>query len=88
MLTLMQYVMRRFELEPWLQNIEKYQITDLACVPPIIVSVIMSDSKRKYSMKSVKFVISGAAPLEKATQARFQELLDPDAPFTQSWYVT
>jgi acyl-CoA synthetase (AMP-forming)/AMP-acid ligase II len=79
------YVMRRFELELWLQNIEKYQITDLASVPPIIISVIMSDKRKKYSMKSVKFATCGAAPLEKGPQARFQELLDGDAPFTQVW---
>ena len=79
------YVMRRFELEPWLQNIEKYEITDLASVPPIIISVIMSDARKKYSMKTVKFASCGAAPLEKAPQARFQELLDPEAPFTQVW---
>lgn len=79
------YVMRRFELEPWLQNIEKFEITDVASVPPIIISVIMSDARKKYSMKSVKFATCGAAPLEKRPQARFQELLDPEAPFTQVW---
>ena len=79
------YVMRRFELEPWLYNIERYQITDLASVPPIIISVIMSDQRKKYSMKSVKFATCGAAPLEKGPQARFQELLDAHAPFTQVW---
>ena len=82
------YVMRRFELEPWLQCIEKYEITDLASVPPIIISVIMSDMRKKYSMKSVKLATCGAAPLEKGPQSRFQALLDSSAPFTQVWGMT
>ena len=80
--------MRRFELEPWLQCVEKHQITDLATVPPIIISTIMSDKRHEYSMKSVKFVTCGAAPLEKGPQARFQALLEKDARFTQVWGMT
>ena len=82
------YVHRRFELESWLWSIEKHQITDLASVPPMIITVIMSDKKDKYSMKSVKFATCGAAPLDKEPQARFQALLAKDAPFTQVWGMT
>ena len=82
------YVHRRFELEPWLQSIERYLITDLSSVPPMVITVIMSDKKHKYSMKSVKVATCGAAPLEKGPQARFQELLSEDAPFTQVWGMT
>lgn len=82
------FVHRRFELEPWLASIEKYQITDLATVPPIVIAVIMSDKTKKYSMASVKVATCGAAPLEKGPQSRFQALLAKDAVFTQVWGMT
>lgn len=82
------YVMRRFELEPFLRNIEQYQITDVSAVPLLVLTVIMSPLRSKYSMKSVRSVLCGAAPLEKGPQSRFQALLAPDASFTQVWGMT
>ncbi|KAF2101590.1 amp dependent CoA ligase [Rhizodiscina lignyota] len=77
------YIMRRFDLEGFLSAVEKYQITDLVCVPPIVIAVIMSPLRHKYSLKSVRFAAVGAAPLDKGPQAKFRELLHPDVPFTQ-----
>lgn len=34
------YIMHRFALEPYLASIEKYQITDAATVPPIVLAII------------------------------------------------
>ncbi|KAK4497617.1 hypothetical protein PRZ48_010270 [Zasmidium cellare] len=82
------FVMRRFELEAYLKCIQDNQITDAATVPPIVLSIIQSDLRHKYSLKSIKFATCGAAPLEKAQQARFQELLAPGAPFTQVFGMT
>lgn len=82
------YVMRRFELEPFLRNIEQTQITDVGMVPPITLAVIMSPLRNKYSLKSVRSASCGAAPLEKGPQSRFQALLAPDATFTQVWGMT
>ena len=82
------YVMRRFDLEPFLKYIEQYQLTDLLMVPPLVLAVIMSPLRNKYSMKSVRNAACGAAPLEKGPQSRFQALLSPDATFTQVWGMT
>ncbi|SLM39550.1 4-coumarate-ligase [Lasallia pustulata] len=82
------YVMRRFELEPFLRNIEQYQITDIGLVPPLALAVIMSPLRSKYSMKSVRNAVCGAAPLKKGPQSRFQALLAPNAAFTQVWGMT
>lgn len=82
------YVMRRFELEKFLINIEKYQITDLLMVPPLVIATIMSDLTKKYSLKSVKAAYCGAAPLGKGPQKRFQDLISENAPFTQVWGMT
>lgn len=82
------YVLRRFELEPFLKAIEEHQITDCPTVPPMVISIIQSDLKDKYSLASVKFATCGAAPLDKAQQARFQALLAKDAVYTQVWGMT
>lgn len=82
------YVLRRFELEPFLKAIEQHQITDVATVPPIVLAIIQSDLKDKYSLASVKFGTCGAAPLDKAQQARFKALLSKDAVYTQVWGMT
>ncbi|KAF9885686.1 hypothetical protein FE257_012668 [Aspergillus nanangensis] len=82
------YVMRRFDLEPYLAYVERYKITDLIVVPPLVISVIMSPLSKKYSIKSVTHAICGAAPLDKGVQSRFRELLAPDANFTQVWGMT
>lgn len=82
------YVMRRFELEPLLASISKYQITELGIVPPIAIAIIMSPLTKNYSLKTIKAASCGAAPLAKETQQRFHDLLDPNATVTQVWGMT
>ena len=82
------YIMRRFDLEGFLQNIERYQVTDIGMVPPIVVAVIMSPLTKKYELKSVRAVQCGAAPLGKDAQRRLESLLGGGAPCTQVWGMT
>lgn len=56
------YVMRRFELEPYLRYHAKYQVTELFSVPPMLISIVMSgladpqskNYKKEFSLKSVR----------------------------------
>lgn len=85
------YVMRRFELEPYLRYMHTYQITEITIVPPMAIAIIMSplSQKPEYSMKgTVRAALCGAAPLDKGPQARLKALLADDAPFTQVWGMT
>jgi 4-coumarate--CoA ligase len=82
------WIMRRFELEPFLAGIEKHQVTNLAVVPPLVIAIINSPLVKKYSLKSIRTAIVGAAPLDAGSQRRFRELLAPDATFTQVWGMT
>lgn len=82
------YIMRRFDLETFLANIERFQINSLGLVPPLVIAVIMSPLRHKYSLKSVVRIGAGAAPLDKGSQMRFKELCAPDAKFTQVWGMT
>lgn len=90
------YVMRRFELEPYLKYHPKYQITEVFMVPPIIFSVVMSglaDPKSKNyredcSLKTVRNGTTGAAPCSADMQRRIRALLSPGATFGQLWGMT
>lgn len=83
------YIMRRFNLETFLTSVERYGITDVSTVPPIVVAVIMSplSCERGY-LKNIRAATCGAAPLDKDLQARFRALLSPSTPFTQVWGMT
>lgn len=76
-------VMRRFELANFLSTIEKFQINELALVPPMVVATVMSPITKDYDLKSVKGTMIGAAPLDKGPQMKFQALIHESAPCTQ-----
>ena len=79
------YIMRRFELEHYLRYTEQYQVTEAYLVPPMVISIIMSPLRERYSLKSTRQILAGAAPLGKEAQARMKLLLEPGTPFTQVW---
>ena len=78
-------VMRRFELEPFLANIEKYQISDLLMVPPLVIAIIMSPLTSKYDLRSLRMGRCGAAPLGKGPQKKLEAVMGDNARFTQVW---
>jgi acyl-CoA synthetase (AMP-forming)/AMP-acid ligase II len=80
--------MRRFDLEAFLRNLEKYKIPELAMLPPLVIATIMSPLSKKYSLKNVMAAVCGAAPLDKGPQQRFLDLMHPGASFTQVWGMT
>lgn len=80
--------MRKFELEPYMANIEKFQITEGAFVPPMVHMIVSSPLNKKYSLKSIRYANAGAAPLDKGSQAELQALFRPDTPLTQVWGMT
>lgn len=79
------YIMRRFDLEPYLANMQRFQITELNMVPPMVIQTINSPISRKYSLRAVRYGWCGAAPLAAEPQARMKALLSPDAAFNQVW---
>jgi acyl-CoA synthetase (AMP-forming)/AMP-acid ligase II len=80
--------MRRFELESYLQNLEKLEISEVSLVPPLVMATIMSPLSKKYSLKKAIYATCGAAPLDKESQERFLRLMHPEARFTQVWGMT
>ena len=76
-------VMRRFDLVKFLSNIERFQISELNMVPPMIIATVMAPITKKHNLECVRGATVGAAPLDKGPQSKFQALIKPDAPCTQ-----
>ncbi|XP_048001968.1 4-coumarate--CoA ligase 1-like [Leguminivora glycinivorella] len=55
----------KFEIELYLKCIEKYKVTRLSVVPPVLVAIVKYPNK--YDLSTVEIVYSGAAPLTKET---------------------
>ena len=82
------YVMRRFDLEVFLSSIQRFKITEISVVPPIVLMVLASPLTKKYDLTSVRSTLCGAASLGKVHQRQFEELLAKDACFNQVWGMT
>jgi acyl-CoA synthetase (AMP-forming)/AMP-acid ligase II len=61
-------VMRRFDLAEFLQNIERYRVTQLSVVPPIVLALAKSPLVEQYDLSSLRRINCGAAPLDPALQ--------------------
>ncbi|ORY08703.1 hypothetical protein BCR34DRAFT_603351 [Clohesyomyces aquaticus] len=86
-----QYIMRRFDPTKYLSYAEKFRITDLVLVPPMVTAIVFSTlptPQKRTHLQHVKAALAGAAPLDPVMQARFQDLLPESAPFTQIWAMT
>ncbi len=55
--------MPRFDLEQFLQLIQQYRVTQASVVPPIILALAKHPVVDKYDLSSLRYVLSGAAPL-------------------------
>ncbi|TLD27846.1 putative 4-coumarate-CoA ligase [Venturia nashicola] len=71
------YMMPKFDFVKMLENIEKFKITSLLLVPPVVVAMAKSPLTRKYDLSSVERVSSGAAPLRREIAAELEKLWPP-----------
>ena len=60
--------MRRFDFAELLQNIERYRVTQLSVVPPIVLALAKSSLVEQYDLSSLRRINCGAAPLDPALQ--------------------
>ncbi|WP_419935900.1 4-coumarate--CoA ligase family protein [Candidatus Palauibacter sp.] len=65
--------MPRFDLEEFLRTIERYRATCLYLVPPIVLGLAKHPVVANYDLSSVKWIMSGAAPLGEETAIACQE---------------
>lgn len=83
------YVMPKFDFLKMLQHIQKYRITSLTCVPPIIVALTKNPISRKFDLSSVEAIGSGAAPLAGDVSRECESLFKQNGVIlTQGWGMT
>jgi 4-coumarate--CoA ligase len=68
------YIMPKFDFVQMLEYTQKYRITDLILVPPVVVMLSKHPIVKKYDLSSVETVGSGAAPLGRETCSEVEKL--------------
>ncbi|MFS7993999.1 putative AMP-dependent synthetase/ligase, AMP-binding, AMP-binding enzyme domain-containing protein [Helianthus anomalus] len=68
-------ILSKFEIHEMLSAIGRYGVTYLPLVPPILVALVNNASqiRSKYDLKTLKYVLSGGAPLSKELTEGFME---------------
>jgi acyl-CoA synthetase (AMP-forming)/AMP-acid ligase II len=58
-----QIILPRFEPEAALGLVQRYKVTDLYCVPPVVLALVNLPTLGDFDLSSLRFLMSGAAPL-------------------------
>ena len=61
-------LMPRFEMEPALRLIQEHRISYFFLVPPIVLGLAKHPAVSQYDLSSLRYIMSGAAPLDAAIQ--------------------
>jgi long-chain acyl-CoA synthetase len=62
-----------FDIDAVFSSIEKYRAEIMAAVPTMYIYMLLHPEPEKYDLSSMKYWISGSAPLTLETQSRFLE---------------
>jgi acyl-CoA synthetase (AMP-forming)/AMP-acid ligase II len=63
----------RFDVEGYLNTIEHHRVTRLHLAPPMILQLVSSPEVDRFDHSSVRWAVSGAAPLDAELAARFEK---------------
>ncbi|MBL8179866.1 MAG: AMP-binding protein [Bryobacterales bacterium] len=67
--------MPRFDMEHFLQTIERFRIQRVCLVPPIVLGLVKSPLVDNYDLSSLELIFSGAAPLDTGLAAACEKRL-------------
>ncbi|KAM4090054.1 hypothetical protein ACJW30_09G030700 [Castanea mollissima] len=80
--------MRKFDLEKVLWAVEKYRVTHLCVVPPVMIELVKQSAVlKKYDLSSLKQIRSGAAPLGRDVMEECAKKI-PHAEICQGYGMT
>jgi 4-coumarate--CoA ligase len=81
--------MPKFDFIQMLEYVQKYRITFLILVPPVVVAMAKHPITKKYDLSSVENVGSGAAPLGREVCVELEKLWpDGRVNVKQGWGMT
>ncbi len=81
-----QVIMERFDMVQALSLAERYRVTLFYAVPPVLLAISHYPDLKKYDLSSVRYIMSGAAPLPPEVGRRVQQLTD--IPVLQGYGLT
>jgi acyl-CoA synthetase (AMP-forming)/AMP-acid ligase II len=67
-------IMERFEMQTALSITERHRVTLFYAVPPVLLAMTQYPDLKRYDLSSVRYIMSGAAPLPPEIGRRMQEL--------------
>ncbi len=70
----LQVIMERFEMETALSLTERYRVTLFYAVPPVLLAMTHNPDLKKRDLSSVRYIMSGAAPLPPEVARRMQDI--------------
>jgi 4-coumarate--CoA ligase len=86
------YMVPKFNFLELLKYTEKYKLTSISGVPPIILALAKSPKMAKFNLSSLRRIGSGAAPLSKdimkEVESKFLRLYGTDIQIKQAWGMT
>ncbi|XP_020260908.1 4-coumarate--CoA ligase-like 1, partial [Asparagus officinalis] len=80
-------VMKRFDMEMTLRSIERYRVSYLFVVPPVMIALAKQGKVTKYDLSSLRRLGSGAAPLGKDVMEEVAGIF-PQADIVQGYGLT
>ncbi|KAF7804420.1 4-coumarate--CoA ligase-like 7 [Senna tora] len=81
-------LMKRFDLEKALEAVEKFKVTHMYVVPPVMIELVKrSDALNKYDLSSLKQIAGGAAPLGRDVMQECAQIL-PQVQIIQGYGMT
>jgi 4-coumarate--CoA ligase len=82
-------MMKKFDFIQMLEYIERYRITTLSMVPPIVVALAKHPAVKNYDLSSVEAAGSGAAPLGFEVSLKFNSIWPAgQVNLAQGWGMT
>lgn len=82
------WIMKRFQLEAYIDNISKNSITETAVVTPIVLALLGLKHDQYQALRSLRMLWAGGAPLSANDQNALRNLCHPEALFSQVWGLT
>jgi len=81
------YLMEQYNLTDMLSHIQRFDITELVLVPPMLVAMAKHPSVRDgtYNISGVRKVVAGAAPIGMEVTQQFEELWNRKLKVRQAW---
>lgn len=81
------YIMPRFSMSQFISIVERFSITEVLLVPPMIVEFVTSTCSKDF-LKYIRFIWCGGAPLDSAIVKKMYRLLAADACIAQVYGMT